>query len=1103
MNKRCALCGHPCAVTDAVCPICGGTGVLVPGVALPGGIRIDRVLSLTPRAIVYRVTSGNAPGPAALKVLRAPHGGVPAETLFPVLRVRHPGVVQAHRAGRGPDDLPFVLMDLLEGDTLRAHLEREGPLDPAIARDVAADLADAVAALHGSGIVHGSLSADGILVTRSPGRHPRLLPRLLDFRPAAPVRSRADDPASFPGTPVGPETDVQALGGLLYQAVAGVAPWHARVTDVPARRVVPMPLTFVCPTRSVSPDFDDLISRLVLAPLPGRLPTAAGVVSRLRRRDPRLRSVPSLTRTTGRFATVAIPSWSTDSVFRGPLREPVRLARRVEQPILDGLLRDTSEGRGTTVWFQGEEGSGLTTLGLHFLDDARVRGFATAAASASAPGPWFKVAEVLKVPAPPGDPDAIAGALLDAATAAPIAVFLDDFESADVEAAVILDRVCRRLEDGPTRLVVLVASRPLAPAPGGDRMALHRALGTVRGMSGIHVLAPLADRDVDILAESMCPFPCDAQVRARVRAVAGGNPLFVTRYLAHLVESGTLVVRDETLWMVPGADPGLPPDLAAAASGRTRRLRDVGGGEAALEVLARVALLEPWADLDALRALLVLEGAPARVAALDELLELLVREGFVRRVSVPARELLVMTRPPDREALTGLADVSAWTELVAAHVLRSVHDLDLGRIAEDLAGHYERGGFPDHGADCHLLAANRALREGRNAIAGERFQRAEALLEGLGDPEDARWEDVSFGLCEILTRAGRIPEAERRLGRGDARHDPAANERRRILHARLNEARGRLADAREAWALLEATSTVRVNGAQARVALALLDLGEGRPDLARGHLLQVEANGMDRLPERVQGLFLLAKGRLSASVGNVSEAFEQFARALGVLTAPSDVPDRARVLLERALLNLELGRADPALEDFRTGVALCAMTDCVGGLAGHLTGLGRVLARQGNEDEGRREILRAMVHRERLGAPAGVADVLVALGEMALDHGDTENARLLAQKAAGLVEKGGDVRVARRALLLLGYVAMTEGALQTAGRHVQSCLLTGRVSQEISVVLAEAHVVQARVRMRTGDADSARRHLMNAVVMFERLGLPLRAGEARALAAGE
>lgn len=1102
MNKRCALCGHPCASGVPDCPVCGGAAVLVPGAAFPGGLRVVGLVSLSPRAIVYRVESGGVPGEAALKVLRLPPSAQPVEALFPVARVRHPAVVETFGVGRGPDGLPFLLMAFLQGETLRAWLGREGPIQPPRAVDLAADVADGLAAVHGAGIVHGRIGADAVFVAKPAGRRGRVAARLLDFRPSLPTRARADDPVSFAGSPVGPETDLHALGDLVYESVAGVAPWHARQTDVPARRLVPMPLTLQCPDAAVPPRLDDLVTRLVLPPAGGPLPTAAGVARRLRG-DGR-QALAAVSRTTGRHPTVAVELWPAGSEFRGPLRDPVRLVRRVEQPMIEALLRDAADGRGTTLWLQGEEGAGLSTLGAQFLDLARARGFAAAGVSAAAPDPWGGVLEQFAiVPVPPRPEDVVAALAGDGMAGTRRALFLDDFESASPEAASILDLLCRRIEDRAVPLAVLVASRPPAPSPSGERMALHRAMGTVRGMGGVRPLARLPDRDVDILVESMCPLPCDAEVRSRVRVAADGNPHFAIRYLSHLASNGALVERDGLLSLAAGAPAGLPQDLADAVARRIQDLRERPGGPEALDVLVRIALLGPWAERDALRAMLLLEGAAEQVARLDDTLARLEAEGFVRQVPVQARRMLVMARPTDREVLAAGADVSAWTELVAAHVLRSVHDDNPGRVAVELGDHYERAGFPDHAVDCQVLAAGRALAEGRNAAAGERYLHAEALLDRLGDPDDPRWETVSVGLCEVLLLAGRPADAARRLERVRPHGDARGAERRLRLQALLDQCRGRRPEAREAWSLLAATSADPVGAADARMALARMALDDGRIDAARGWIVAVESGGVPAQSERVLGTLLLAKGRLAAAQGAVAEAFDLFGRALGVLTAPGDLPERSEALLERALLKLDLGHVDDAVDGFRTGVALCSQADYAAGRADHLTGLGRALALTGADEEGRRCVLRAMEVRERLGAPCGVARALVALAELALNRREPAIARQVGAKAAGLLADGGDVRAARQALLLLGQGCLAAGALDEAGRHLQACLLTVRAPQEVGVVLADAHVALARVRLRTGDADSARRHLLNAVVMFERLGLQHRAAEARALAAGE
>ncbi len=1096
MEKRCALCVRPCAPVEANCPVCGGAAVLSPGATLGARLRVIGLVSLSSRAIVYRAESPQTSRELVLKVLRNRFGDASPDVLFPVLRVHHRSVVEAVGAGRCVDGLPYLIMIRLAGESLREHLKREH-LSPSQARELAADLAEGLGALHEAGVIHGGLSVDCVFLEPPARLTGRLSARLLDFRPASPKRSRADDGGTFPGLPVGPETDLHALGNLVYEAMAGVVPWHARRTDIPARRHLPLPLRLQCPDLALPPAFDDLVSRLVLPLASGRLPSAAGIAARLRRvggRSGAAARVPD----SGRFSPVHSGPWSMPGEPIGFLREPVRLTRWAEMPLLERMLRDLREGRGSVAWLQCEAGGGSTTLGNLFLAAAGSRGLTTASVSASEPGPWARLLSQLgqEVASPAIGP--WVDGLLAATAAGGLAVFLDDFERADAESADVLDAVCRRLEDAGGRLALLVVSRPLPPSPSGERMALLRALGTVRGMGGFHVLSRLHDRDIDILVESMCPLPCDAELRARVRGVADGSPMFAVRYMRHLQETGCLIDREGTLALVRGVEPGLPADLAERLAQRIEALRGLPTGPAAVDVLVRVALLGPWADRDVLRAVLTLEGLGDQVAALDECLELLVREGILRRVTVRQRELLLLSRPCLREVLVIDPHVSVRLELAVAHVLRSVHDDSPARAAADLSEHYERAGYPDHALDAHLLAAARAVQDGRNAEAGDRFLRAESLLKRLGDPDDPRWDDVSAGLCELLILAGRDIEAERRLARVHGRENP---DRRLALSARLAMLRGRLRDARDTWSLLAAAAATPEHGLEARISLAAMDLDEGRPDLARGRMLEVEQAVSGVCPERLQGLILLVRGRLAASHGSLAEAFELFARALGFLTAPVDLPDRAVALHERGMLHLDIGEDDAAIEGFRTGAALCRMGDFVDGEATLLAGLGRALARAGRGEEGQAAVLRAMQLRERLGVPAGVGRALVVRGELAFIRKDPATARQVILKGLRLLEDAGDVRSLRQAHLLLGQVEMAVGSSDAAARHLHACLLTARANQDISVVLAEAHIALARIRRGSGDLDSMHRHQMNAVVMFERMGLTLRASEARAIAA--
>src|SRR5439155_369287 len=138
----------------------------------------------------------------------------------------------AQPPARGGDTYALVL-DLVTGQDLRRRLRTAGPLPPAVAADVAAQVADALAYLHGLGIVHGDVKPGNILVPVDGGPV-----RLTDFGVAQRVGpglpgSRATHatpeyvaPEVITGQPPRPATDVYALGIVLYELLCGRSPYR-------------------------------------------------------------------------------------------------------------------------------------------------------------------------------------------------------------------------------------------------------------------------------------------------------------------------------------------------------------------------------------------------------------------------------------------------------------------------------------------------------------------------------------------------------------------------------------------------------------------------------------------------------------------------------------------------------------------------------------------------------------------------------------------------------------------------------------------------------------------------------------------------------------
>ena len=133
---------------------------------------------------------------------------------------------------------PFLVVEFLAGGTLEDRL-RDGPLAPSQAVSVAARLADALAALHEKGFLHGDVKPSNIGFT-SEGS-----PKLLDFGLAHAV----DDAAMVGGTLpyLSPEVltgrtaeeadDVWSLSVVLYEMVSGRHPFSGGALEEVQRRI--------------------------------------------------------------------------------------------------------------------------------------------------------------------------------------------------------------------------------------------------------------------------------------------------------------------------------------------------------------------------------------------------------------------------------------------------------------------------------------------------------------------------------------------------------------------------------------------------------------------------------------------------------------------------------------------------------------------------------------------------------------------------------------------------------------------------------------------------------------------------------------------------
>jgi eukaryotic-like serine/threonine-protein kinase len=221
---------------------------------LAAGTRLGRYEVLAPLGSggmgeVYRARDVSLSREVAIKVLPAGFATDPnrlrrfEQEAHAVGQLNHPNVVTVHDVG-SHEGAPFVVSELLEGETLRARIEA-GPIPVEQAVDYALQVAGALAGAHRKGIVHRDLKPENVMVT-SEGRVKVLdfgLAKLLPTQAALGTVSQADtgplvtgpglvigtmgymSPEQLRGQEVDPRTDLFAFGVVFYEMLTGRRPF--------------------------------------------------------------------------------------------------------------------------------------------------------------------------------------------------------------------------------------------------------------------------------------------------------------------------------------------------------------------------------------------------------------------------------------------------------------------------------------------------------------------------------------------------------------------------------------------------------------------------------------------------------------------------------------------------------------------------------------------------------------------------------------------------------------------------------------------------------------------------------------------------------------
>jgi len=182
--------------------------------------------------VAIKLIHASAAGALATRIVREAHAAA---------RLGHPALVRVFDLGWTQRGDPFLVMELVQGETLSALLAREQRLPAIRAVQMLLPIADGLRLAHERGIVHRDLKPDNILVaTDALGR---TQPKLLDFGIAKVDQQPLDSKLTQFGTVVGspeymsPEqalglddidarTDVWSLCVVLYEIICGALPFH-------------------------------------------------------------------------------------------------------------------------------------------------------------------------------------------------------------------------------------------------------------------------------------------------------------------------------------------------------------------------------------------------------------------------------------------------------------------------------------------------------------------------------------------------------------------------------------------------------------------------------------------------------------------------------------------------------------------------------------------------------------------------------------------------------------------------------------------------------------------------------------------------------------
>lgn len=321
------------------------------GDVIDGKYRVIRQLGVGGMGMVFEAEAMRLHRRVAIKVLQAPFAhredlGVRFQLEAQAAgRIGSPHIVEVLDLGQLPAGEPYMVMELLLGETLRDRLRRQARLTGEQLLPIAQQLLSALMAAHAANVVHRDLKPDNVFLVRS---NQGDFVKLLDFGVSKFGQANGAQelgltqngtllgtpyylsPEQVQGHAVDQRSDVYAAGVIFYEALTGRTPYQAEaMTDLLFKIV----MTEAAPIAVVAPDVDPAWSRIVERAMArsreARFPSAAAMLETVQAAFAGGQLAPRLS-APARQALAPVPDQLTPEAWLQTDSPIARLAARIE-----------------------------------------------------------------------------------------------------------------------------------------------------------------------------------------------------------------------------------------------------------------------------------------------------------------------------------------------------------------------------------------------------------------------------------------------------------------------------------------------------------------------------------------------------------------------------------------------------------------------------------------------------------------------------------------------------------------------------------------------------------------------------------------------------